>query len=439
MPRAIAVLPHAQAAGRPGSEHSQSGTAPSVVGAGNRPATWQLFDKLLTELGPAGSLEHFFLDGHLAALEDYSNVHPGAEQTLRDLARAGRLGLGAWQVLIDEFAASGETIIHNLQAGRRWATHLGDQARVALLPPAWGHIAQLPQLLRQSGTQYAVIMAGPWPGLQPNAFWWRAPDGSSVRAEYLESFRQSRLPPEAAPSRQDPTLPAPVAGGATSVPRDETRGAREEARGKVPARPEGRLAEWIAAQEQGRTRPTAGASGEGVNWPAEAWLWPHHTDISGAPGGELGAQVRSPGDAVQPANSRQDRYLFRVTAAASYFDSAPTEGLASVRGELRPAALAPGLAAPGLAAPGWDGVFSGRLDLAAAAAAAERALERLAEPLCALWLSAEEWPSDELNLAWDTMVRNAGWRLAATSQGLATAAPPSLGAVDAMELGPAYA
>ncbi|MDQ4069759.1 MAG: hypothetical protein M3203_09880, partial [Actinomycetota bacterium] len=53
------------------------------------------------------------------------------------------------------------------------------------------------------------------------------------------------------------------------------------------------------------------------------------------------------------------------------------------------------------------GVASNRVDVKQAAARAERALERLAEPLCALFLDRSAWPTALLRLAWGEVVRNA--------------------------------
>ena len=106
-----------------------------------------------------------------------------------------------------------------------------------------------------------------------------------------------------------------------------------------------------------------------------------------------------------------------MTPAREYFDGAGSDGLPSITGELRPS---PGRARPpgeecGVRAGDWEGAFSGRLDLSAAAAAAEVSLERLAEPLCSLWLDARQWPRHDLSSAWDQLVRAGGWRLASAA------------------------
>ena len=53
------------------------------------------------------------------------------------------------------------------------------------------------------------------------------------------------------------------------------------------------------------------------------------------------------------------------------------------------------------------GVASNRVDVRRAAAATERSLERLAEPLSALFLPAEAWPGELLDHAWLEVIRNA--------------------------------
>ena len=56
---------------------------------------------------------------------------------------------------------------------------------VGYLPDMFGHIAQMPQILAQAGFRDAVVWRGVPSAVTKNAFVWEAPDGSSVRAEYL--------------------------------------------------------------------------------------------------------------------------------------------------------------------------------------------------------------------------------------------------------------
>lgn len=127
----------------------------------------------------------FTLDGQLATVEDYLEVRPEAEQRIRALVRAGRLAVGPWHVLMDEFLVSGESIVRNLELGLRRAEELGGALAVGYLPDQFGHVAQMPQILRRAGIEDAAVWRGVPARIDRHAFRWVAPDGSAVRAEYL--------------------------------------------------------------------------------------------------------------------------------------------------------------------------------------------------------------------------------------------------------------
>ncbi len=83
----------------------------------------------------------------MAVVDDYLEVRPEAEDRLRALAAAGRISMGPWYILMDEFLASGETIIRNLQMGLARGAAFGGAMAVGYLPDMFGHIAQMPQIL----------------------------------------------------------------------------------------------------------------------------------------------------------------------------------------------------------------------------------------------------------------------------------------------------
>jgi len=86
---------------------------------------------------------------------------------------------------MDEFLVSGETTVRNLQLGLDRAAAFGGAMDVGYLPDMFGHVAQMPQLLAQFGFEHAVVWRGVPAAVDRSAFWWSAPDGSTVRAEYL--------------------------------------------------------------------------------------------------------------------------------------------------------------------------------------------------------------------------------------------------------------
>jgi len=144
-----------------------------------------MFDTLLGLLESDDSYPYFMLDGQMAVVDDHLEVRPEDEERIRALATAGRIGMGPWYILMDEFLTSGETIIRNLQMGLRRAAAFGGAMDVGYLPDMFGHIAQMPQILRQAGFANAVVWRGVPSAITKSGFFWEAPDGSTVRAEYL--------------------------------------------------------------------------------------------------------------------------------------------------------------------------------------------------------------------------------------------------------------
>ena len=102
------------------------------------------------------------------------------------------------------------------------------------------------------------------------------------------------------------------------------------------------------------------------------------------------------GKLVAEANASQDELHFSIESLPEHLASVPREGLGRVEGELRSGARANLLM----------GVASNRIDVKRSAAVAERHLERRAEPLAALALDPEHYPTALLDLAWLQMIYN---------------------------------
>jgi mannosylglycerate hydrolase len=127
----------------------------------------------------------FTLDGQLATVDDYLEIRPEAEERIRALVQSGRLAIGPWQTLMDEFLVDGETTLRNLEAGLRRAEQFGSAMQVGYLPDMFGHVAQMPQILRAAGIQTAVVWRGVPAAVDFHRFVWEGLDGSAVVAEYL--------------------------------------------------------------------------------------------------------------------------------------------------------------------------------------------------------------------------------------------------------------
>jgi len=138
----------------------------------------QLMDQLLDTLDRDPDYGYFMLDGQTIVLEDYVAIRPEREADLAAHVRSGRLLIGPWYVLPDEFLTAPESTIRNLLTGARVAARYGERMHVGNIPDPFGLISQLPQILRGFGLDSAVFSRGV--GEAPNEFLWSAPDGSQV-------------------------------------------------------------------------------------------------------------------------------------------------------------------------------------------------------------------------------------------------------------------
>ncbi|MDQ1573240.1 MAG: 2-O-(6-phospho-alpha-D-mannosyl)-D-glycerate hydrolase [Actinomycetota bacterium] len=137
------------------------------------------------EMAEADPDFRFTLDGQTAAIEDYLQMRPENTERIRAIVESGQLAIGPWLILLDEFLSTGETIVRNLQIGWREAEKLGGSMSLGYLPDMFGHIAQMPQILARAGMEHTAFWRGVPGRVDGHAFRWVAPDGSSVRAEYL--------------------------------------------------------------------------------------------------------------------------------------------------------------------------------------------------------------------------------------------------------------
>jgi alpha-mannosidase len=143
----------------------------------------QLLDQVLDILRSDPDYRCFILDGQMIVIEDYLEVRPEREAELREFTQAGRLLIGPWHVLPDEFLVSGEALVRNFQLGSRIAARFGGRMPIGYTPDPFGHISQLPQILRGVGIDTAIFRRGL--ADEPTLLWWEAPDGSRVFTVYL--------------------------------------------------------------------------------------------------------------------------------------------------------------------------------------------------------------------------------------------------------------
>lgn len=156
----------------------------------------QMIDELLDYMEAHPEYRCFNLDGQSIVIADYLELRPEQEGRLRALIEQGRILIGPWWVQPDEFLPSGESHIRSLQRGIRFAERMGGCLRVGHCADQFGHIAQMPQIMRQLGLTSACLWRGVPDAIPGWSFWWEAPDGTRVPALYLRNSYSSgwRLP-----------------------------------------------------------------------------------------------------------------------------------------------------------------------------------------------------------------------------------------------------
>ena len=149
---------------------------------------------------------------------------------------------------------------------------------VGYLPDMFGHIAQMPQILRLAGFADTVVWRGVPSAITKTGFFWEAPDGSTVRAEYL-----------------------PVGyGNGAALPDDAKALVQRTADHRRRDRRVSLIDDLLCMNGSDHLMPQPGL-----------------------------------GRVVAEANDLQDDFFFEVTSLPRYLATAPTEGLERWKGELR--------------------------------------------------------------------------------------------------------
>jgi 2-O-(6-phospho-alpha-D-mannosyl)-D-glycerate hydrolase len=306
-----------------------------------------LVDRLLDLMDAHDDYAYFHLDGQTIVLEDYLELRPHQEERLRRRIAEGRILIGPWYDMPDEFLVSGESLVRNLALGHRIAARFGTPMPVGYLPDLFGHVAQMPQILRHFGLDNAILWRGF--GGREAEYWWEAPDGSRVLMMHL--------PPEGYCN-------------ATRVHLD-------------PARMIERTTKAIAV-EASRTVVGQVLLMNGVDH-----VEPHAVIP------QLARQLsESLGERV--LHSTLPAYVDAVRAGVH--SDGIAEKLEVVHGELRGGEDYANL---------LPGVFSARTYIKQANTRVQTLLEKQAEPLASFaWMLGAVYPADELRYAWRTLLQN---------------------------------
>ena len=146
----------------------------------------EFMDTLIDTLEKDSEYKSFHLDGQTIMIEDYLQVRPEKKESIKKLVEAGRIHIGPWYILQDEWLTSSEANVRNLQIGHRDSKEYGNICKIGYFPDSFGNMGQAPQILKEVGIDTAVFGRG----VKPTGFNNQVGDGD-FESQYSEMHWQS--------------------------------------------------------------------------------------------------------------------------------------------------------------------------------------------------------------------------------------------------------
>ena len=131
----------------------------------------------------------FMLDGQTVVLEDYLEIRPERKEQLLQRIKEGKISVGPWYLLPDEWLVGGESLIRNLEFGQSIANEFKIPLMdIAYLPDQFGHTGAMPQLLGDlTDLKTTVLWRGVPSTITAVPFIWKSHESSttSISGIYL--------------------------------------------------------------------------------------------------------------------------------------------------------------------------------------------------------------------------------------------------------------
>lgn len=135
-------------------------------------------DELLRILDTNPEFSSFTFDSQTVGIEDYLELRPEMRSTIEKHVRAGRLVVGPWYSLPEEYIVNGESLVRNLVVGHRDAKALGKVSKVGYTPFSYGQTSQMPQIYQGFDIDTIIFYRGI--NTPKSEFLMEGPDGSQV-------------------------------------------------------------------------------------------------------------------------------------------------------------------------------------------------------------------------------------------------------------------
>jgi len=106
----------------------------------------KFMDELLDLLDTDPEFHSFTMDSQTLCVEDYLELRPERRADIEKHVKSGRLIVGPWYSLPEEYICNGESLVRNLVVGHRSADSLGKVSKIGYTPFSYGQTSQIPQI-----------------------------------------------------------------------------------------------------------------------------------------------------------------------------------------------------------------------------------------------------------------------------------------------------
>jgi len=138
----------------------------------------EFMDHLLDLLDTRPDYHSFLMDAQTLCVEDYLELRPESRERIVKHVRDGRLFIGPWYSLPEEYIVNGESLVRNLVIGHRVADSLGGVMKLGYTPFSYGQTSQMPQIYNGFGIDTIIFYRGI--NTPHSEFVMQGPDGSRV-------------------------------------------------------------------------------------------------------------------------------------------------------------------------------------------------------------------------------------------------------------------
>lgn len=153
----------------------------------------ELMDDLLELIENDPEFHSFHLDGQTIILDDYLEVRPEKREAVKAAIQQGKLQIGPFYILQDDFLISAESNTRNMLIGMAESKKWGTPVMLGYFPDTFGNMGQTPQMMLQANLESAAFGRGVKPigfdnevlpddqfTSQYSEMHWEGPDGSQI-------------------------------------------------------------------------------------------------------------------------------------------------------------------------------------------------------------------------------------------------------------------